>query len=90
MLGELIARLDRVGVAAGILDSLAPEVAEMVEHRSAMASMTTEEFVAGAVREFIDHADDDLWFQLLTIMRKSEDPGLVAIQTILQWAVTPQ
>ena len=51
-------------------------------------SMTVADFVAGAVREFAESADDDLWFQLLTIVRKSDDPGLAAVQTILTWVVT--
>ena len=50
--------------------------------------MPVSDFVAGAVREFLDNADDELWFQLLTIMRKSDDPGLSAVQTILTWVVT--
>jgi hypothetical protein len=50
--------------------------------------MTTADFVAGAVRAFIDSADDDLWFQMLTVMRKAEDPGLTAVQTILKWVAT--
>lgn len=37
-----------------------------IEMRAADASMATAEFVAGAVRAFIDSADDDLWFKLLT------------------------
>jgi hypothetical protein len=36
----------------------------------------------------MDGASDDLWFQLLTIMRKADDPGLAAIQTILEWVIT--
>ena len=50
--------------------------------------MDVTDFVAGAVRTFVDSSDDDLWFQLLTVMRKAEDPGLVAVQTIVTWAVT--
>ena len=43
-----------------------------------------------AVREFVERADDELWLQLLTIMRKAEDPGLVAIQAILGWVVADE
>jgi hypothetical protein len=50
--------------------------------------MPVPDFVAGAVREFLESADDDLWFQLLTIVRKSDEPGLTAVQTILKWAVS--
>jgi hypothetical protein len=90
VLGELIAQLDRADVANNVVTTLDPDVAMRLEHRAAEASMTLEDFVAGAVREFLDSADDDLWFQLLTIVRKSDDPGLTAVQTILKWVVTEQ
>lgn len=88
MLGELIAELDRPDVANGVMATLQSDVARQVEHRASMASMPVADFVAGAIREFLDNADDDLWFQLLTIIRKSGDPGLSAVQTILSWVVT--
>ena len=47
--------------------------------------MTTADFTAGAVRDFVERAGDELWLQLLTIMRKAEDPGLTAIHAILGW-----
>jgi hypothetical protein len=52
--------------------------------------MVAPDFIAGAVREFVERADDELWLQLLTIMRKSENPGLVAIQAILGWVVADE
>jgi hypothetical protein len=88
MLGELIAELDRPDVTDGIIATLPSDVARGIEHRAAAASMTAADFVAGAVREFLESAGDDLWFQLLTIVRKSDDPGLAAVQTILRWVVT--
>lgn len=88
MLGDLIAQLDRPDVADGVLDTLDPEVAEHVEQKAARYSMEVADFVAGAVREFIERADDDLWFELLAKIRKSDDPGLAAVQTILLWVVT--
>lgn len=88
MLGELIAQLDRPDVANGVMATLHADVARQIERRAAAASMSVTDFVAGAVREFIESAGDDLWFQLLTIVRKSDDPGLSAVQTILIWVVT--
>jgi hypothetical protein len=88
VLGELIAQLDRPDVAAGVLTTLNPLVASQIERRAAAASMTVADFVAGAVREFVERAGDDLWFQLLTRVRTTEDPGLTAVQTILTWVVT--
>jgi hypothetical protein len=64
------------------------DVAGQIERRSAATSMTVEDFMSGAVRAFVESAGDDLWFQLLTIVRKSDDPGLAAVQTILTWVVT--
>jgi hypothetical protein len=88
VLGELIARLDHSDVANSIMATLPPDVARQIERRAMAASLSVTDFVLGAVREFLDGADDDLWFQLLTIVRKSHDPGLSAIQTILAWVVT--
>jgi hypothetical protein len=90
VLGDLIAQLDRPDVTAGVLATLNPAVSESIGHRAADLSMSPAEFVTGAVREFIESASDDLWFQLLTHIRKAEDPGLVAVQTILRWVVTEQ
>jgi hypothetical protein len=88
VLGDLIAQLDRPDVTAGVLATLDPAVSESIGRRAEDLSMNPAEFVTGAVREFIDSADDDLWFQLLTHIRKADDPGLVAVQTILRWVVT--
>ena len=88
MLGDLIAELDRPDVADGVMATLSSDVAERVALRAAAASMRVADFAAGAVREFLESADDELWFQLLTIVRKSDEPGLAAVQTILKWVVT--
>jgi len=88
MLGELIAQLDRPDVANGVMATLHSDLAREIERRATAVSMPVADFVAGAVREFVDNADDDLWFQLLTIIRRSDDPGLSAVQTILTWTVT--
>jgi hypothetical protein len=88
MLGDLIAQLDQPRVAASVLTALDPGIIGRIEQRAAAESMTVADFAAGAVRAFVEHAEDDLWFQLLTIIRKSDDPGLAAVRTILTWAVT--
>ncbi len=90
MLGELIAQLDTPEVCANVLMTCDPLILQQIERRATAASMTVVGFVAGAVREFVERGDDDLWFQLLTVMRKSEEPGIVAVQTILRWVVVEQ
>jgi len=60
MLGDLIARLDQPSVAATVLATPQPEVIEQIERRAAAVSMAAADFASGAVREFIERADDDL------------------------------
>ena len=85
MLGNLIANLDRPNVAAAVLTTLDPIVATRIEQRAGAAAMTVADFAAGAVRDLVKSADDERWFQLLTIMRKAENPGVAAIHAILGW-----
>jgi uncharacterized NAD-dependent epimerase/dehydratase family protein len=71
MLGDLIANLDRPGVAAVVLTTLDPVVAAKIERRAAAEAMAVGDFAAGAVRDFVERADDELWLQLLTVMRNA-------------------
>jgi hypothetical protein len=48
------------------------------------------DFAARAVRDFVEQADEERWFQLLTIIRKAENPGVAAIQAILGWVAADQ
>jgi hypothetical protein len=90
VLGDLIAGLDRPDVVESVLATLAPPIRQRLEARAAAASMSVPDFAAGAVREFVERADDDLWFQMLTLIRQAEEPGLVAVQTILRWVTEPK
>jgi hypothetical protein len=65
MLGDLIANLDRPDVTAAVLATIDPIVAARIERRAAAATMTVADFTAGAVREFVERADDERWLQLL-------------------------
>jgi hypothetical protein len=90
MLGDIIATLDRPEVLDGVLAGLPPPVLRRLEARAGDVGMSLPDFAAGAVRDFVDRASDDLWFQMLTLMRQSEEPGLVAVQTILRWVTEPE
>ena len=74
-------------VVAALLTTLDPTLAAQIENLAAAGRDDSGNFVTGAVRDFVERADDNLWFQLLTIMRKAEEPGLAAIHAILQWVV---
>lgn len=90
MLGDLIANLDHPDIVDSLLAALDSDLLARVETRAAAVSMTIAEFASGAVREFVEVADDELWFQLLTVIRKADDPGLAAIRTILEWTTIVQ
>jgi hypothetical protein len=90
MLGELIDQLDDPETTAAVVATLAPQARDDLKRRADELSMSLEAFVSGAVREFVERADDDLWFQLMTVIRASEEPGLAAVQTILRWVITPR
>ena len=90
MLGDLIAQLDRPEVVEAVLATMSEPTRQTLAQRAAEVGMRLEHFAAGAVREFVERADDDLWFQLLTVMRKADDPGLAAVQTILRWVIEPR
>lgn len=86
MFGELIARLDRPEVAAEALAALQDhELEAMIRQFAAANDMTIAACMAGMVRGFLDQADDDAWLQLVGIMGRAEDPGLVALGAILRY-----
>jgi hypothetical protein len=87
MLGDLIARLDQPGVAMAVLSRLDADLVEEIGYQAAAVSMTPASFAAGAIREFVERGGDDLWFQLLNVARRADDPSLEAIRTILEWVV---
>jgi hypothetical protein len=70
MLGDLIANLDRPDVTATVLTTLDPIVATQIEQRAAAAPIAVADFAARAVRDFVEQADDERWFQL-----RRCDPG---------------
>ncbi len=85
MLGDIMARLSQPEIAVGVLKSIDPEIAAEIVRRAEIHNMRPADFVAGALREFVDRADDDHWAQLMTYIRKAEDPGLTAVEVILGW-----
>jgi len=90
MLGDLIATLDQPEVVDEVLASLAAPIRQRLEMRADEAHMSVPDFAAGAVRDFVERSDDEHWFQLLTLIRQTEEPGLVAVQTILRWVTDPK
>jgi hypothetical protein len=90
ILGELINQLDQHEISIDVLATLDPKLSDAITERASILSMSPPDFIAGAVREFVDWADDNQWAQLLTHMKKADDPGLMAVQMVLYWVVRGQ
>ena len=88
MLGDLIAKLDNPDLTRQVLTTLDPEISESINRRAKSLSMSPAGYSAAAVKEFVDWADEEQWAQLLTYMKKADDPGLRAVQAILCWVAT--
>ena len=88
MLGELIARIDRPGIAeAALLEAGDLVLLAAVTEAAAQLSLSTGDFAALALRRFVERAGDDDWLQLAGTMGRTEEPGLAALRAILNHAV---
>jgi len=88
MLGDLIAQLDNPELTRQVLTTLDPEISESINQRASNLFMSPAGYSAAAVKEFIEWADEEQWAQLLTYMKKADDPGLRVVQAILCWVAT--
>lgn len=88
MLGTLLARLGEPGEVEAVLVEAGdlPLLGRLREEAAARA-ITPGELAAGAVRHFMDRADDEAWLSLVGRMTRSPDPALAAIHTILASAL---
>jgi hypothetical protein len=85
MLGNLIANLDRPNVAAAVLTTLDPIVATRNRATRRCGGDDRGRFCRQCCSRLRGVGGRRTLFQLLTIMRKAENPGVAAIQAILGW-----
>lgn len=85
MLGDLIASLDDPKVAMGLVATLdEPALLTRLTNAAEESGRLPADIVSSAVRHFMETAPDDLWTQLIGIMNRAEDPGLMAMRAILE------
>lgn len=84
MLGTLVDSLDNPGVVARLLATFGdPALETRLGAWAAAEGRPAAELLAGAVRDFLDTADDETWTQLIGIMSRAEDPSLAALRAVV-------
>jgi peptidyl-prolyl cis-trans isomerase C len=89
-LGDL---LSADGSAAGLeawLDATDPDLAGRARLAAQDAGQTLPQFVQGAVKEFVNHADDERWTQLISAVQGAADPAVSAMTSLLKARLTPK
>ncbi len=84
MLGNFLAALTDAGSAEAALGAIGdPGVLERVRQGAAAEGIGVGAFVASTVRQVLDHAEEDVWLDLLGRMSGSQRPGVAALEAIL-------
>lgn len=66
-----------------------PDLAARLARAAEAAGESVSDFVAGAVTEFVDEADDERWTNLISASRDAPDPALACLATVLRSKVEP-
>jgi peptidyl-prolyl cis-trans isomerase C len=72
---------DRIGPW---LEAVDPDLAGRVVSTAASKQIAAPEFVRREIRDFLDHADDESFTQLVSAAQGAEDPLLASVRTILK------
>ncbi|MDF1587039.1 hypothetical protein [Marinimicrococcus flavescens] len=87
MLGTVIARLEEPGIAEAVLIAAGDmALLSRLQEAAAAEGVHLAAYASRAVRHFLDHADEEDWLQLMGLMGRSEEAGLVALRAILHKA----
>lgn len=88
MLGTLVTRLGEPGVAeATLLEAGDITLLARLQETARAEGVNLATFASRSVRHFLDHAGEEDWLQLMGVMGRSQEPGLVALRTILESAL---
>jgi hypothetical protein len=87
MLGDILGGLTEPASAEGILAAVgSPDVLERIRRNAAAEGVSAGALVAARVRHMLDHAGEDMWFDLLGLMSGSPQPGAAALAAMLSLA----
>lgn len=84
MLGQILGALTDAASAGEALAAIGdPAVMERVRRGAAAEGVDVGAFVASTVRQMLDHAEEDVWLDLLGRMSGSARPGVAALEAML-------
>jgi hypothetical protein len=84
MLGNILGALTDAAFAEAALEAVGdPGVVERVRRGAAAEGVGAGAFVASTIRQMLDHAEEDLWLDLLGRMSGSPRPGVTALEAML-------
>jgi hypothetical protein len=87
MLGVILSGLTDAASAEDILTAFgSPGVVERVRRDAATEGVAVGGRVAAKIRHILDHASEDIWLQLLGGMSGSPQPGVAALEAMLDYA----
>lgn len=87
-LGQLIAALDDERHGEGALEALGDIVLlTEVRNMSALWGESVGAYIAASAGRFAAAAGDETWLSLVGAMERAEEPGKLAMQRILRWAL---
>ena len=84
MLGQILQGLTDATQAEAMLATVAnPLMRDRIEHAATAAGVAVGALISGKLRHVLDHADEELWLDLLGAMANTPDPAAVAVDRIL-------
>ena len=87
MLGHLLQALSDPDAAESVLARVGTqEIRQRVECEAAAQSVPVGIMVAQKVRHIVDHGGEDIWLDAIGVMSGSPQPGVAAIQRLLDRA----
>jgi len=88
MLGDILRKFDDPRAVEDALLQLG-DLALLTEISKAAASFgeTPGEYAAASVARFSGEASDDDWVALMSGMARTENPGLICLRKMIEWAV---
>jgi peptidyl-prolyl cis-trans isomerase C len=89
-LGELFADDAQADRLEPWMDATDPALADRVRAAAAAEDLQVVTFVRRAVRQFVDHADDEKWTQLISATQGAADPAVAAMASLLKAGLTPK
>lgn len=87
MLGTIVSGLTASATAENVAAAVGrPETLERIRSAAMADGVSAGELIAAKVCHLLDHGAEDIWLDLLGLMRNSPQPGVAAVERFLDYA----